>query len=130
MPARASSWDGSSYLESTLQDRFLPAPDYMETVQTSINAPMRSILVDWLIEVQQEKRLSQQVSSNPWISKLQYSVNEIQALFLSVNYIDRVLSGLNVHRTKLQLLGCEFEFVPFRANVMLQHHLPPRGKQI
>ncbi len=59
----------------------------MRTVQVEISYPMRAILIDWLVEVAEEYRLS------------------AQTLFLAVHYIDRLLSVVAVHRTKLQLVG-------------------------
>lgn len=67
--------------------KFLPADDYMTSMQTDINHTMRSILVDWLVEVGEEYKLSS------------------QTLFLTINYIDRLLSKVAVNRSKLQLLG-------------------------
>jgi len=55
--------------------------------QSDINANMRSILVDWLVEVSEEYKL------------------HTETLFLSINYIDRFLSRNNVQRGKLQLVG-------------------------
>ena len=63
-----------------------PSTCYMESVQTDINPMMRSILVDWLVEVAQEYRLTS------------------DTLFLSVAYIDRYLSQMDVRRNKLQLV--------------------------
>lgn len=67
--------------------KFLPRDDYMTTMQSDINHTMRSILVDWLVEVGEEYKLSS------------------QTLFLTINYIDRLLSKVSVNRSKLQLLG-------------------------
>lgn len=61
--------------------------NYMEAVQQDVNAHMRGILVDWLVEVAQEYKL----------------VSE--TLFLAVNYIDRFLSCEVAPRRKLQLVG-------------------------
>lgn len=52
-----------------------------------MNASMRGILVDWLIEVAEEYKLS------------------ADTLFLSVKYIDCCLSACAVARTQLQLVG-------------------------
>lgn len=60
---------------------------YMDKVQSDLTHAMRSILVDWLVEVATEYKL---------IS---------QTLFLSVNYIDRFLSHVQIDRSKLQLVG-------------------------
>lgn len=64
-----------------------PCTSYMESVQTDINPAMRSILVDWLVEVGIEYRLSS------------------DTLFMSVAFIDRFLSLRDVKRSKLQLVG-------------------------
>ena len=64
-----------------------PDPTYASTTQKDVNEVMRGILVDWLVEVAEEYKLS------------------ADTLYLSVGYIDRVLSVQPVARTKLQLLG-------------------------
>ncbi|XP_010500134.1 PREDICTED: cyclin-A1-1-like [Camelina sativa] len=64
-----------------------PAVDFMEKVQKDVNSSMRGILVDWLVEVSEEYRLVP------------------ETLYLTVNYIDRYLSGNVICRQKLQLLG-------------------------
>lgn len=69
------------------EKRFAVIADYMETVQRDITHHMRSILVDWLVEVGEEYKLSS------------------QTLFLAVNYIDRLLGIRAVNRHKLQLVG-------------------------
>ena len=55
--------------------------------QRDINATMRSILIDWLVEVAEEYRLVP------------------DTLYLAVNYIDRFLAHVPVNRSKLQLVG-------------------------
>ena len=75
-----------SHLLST-ERKHLPSPDYMDTIQNDINQNMRGILVDWLVEVAEEYKLS---SEN---------------LYLSTNYVDRFLSVMPVLRGKLQLVG-------------------------
>ncbi|XP_010416680.1 PREDICTED: cyclin-A1-2-like [Camelina sativa] len=64
-----------------------PALDYMERIQPNINASMRSILIDWLVEVAEEYRLSS------------------ETLYLAVNYVDRYLTGSVITKQNLQLLG-------------------------
>ena len=59
----------------------------METIQKDINPTMRGILVDWLVEVAEEYKLLS------------------DTLYLSANYIDRVLSSMSVVRSELQLVG-------------------------
>ena len=56
-------------------------------VQHDINPVMRGILVDWLVEVAEEYKLSQ------------------ENLYLSTNYVDRFLSVMPVLRGRLQLVG-------------------------
>ncbi|XP_042189987.1 cyclin-A1 [Callorhinchus milii] len=55
--------------------------------QPDITTGMRSILVDWLVEVSEE-----------------YSL-QTETLYLAVNYLDRFLSCMSVLRGKLQLVG-------------------------
>ncbi|UJR28114.1 hypothetical protein I4U23_009369 [Adineta vaga] len=55
--------------------------------QSDINSAMRTILVDWLIEVTDEYKLTD------------------DTLFLCIQYVDRFLSAVNVTKAKLQLLG-------------------------
>lgn len=64
----------------------LPNPHYMDN-QTEIQWSMRSILIDWLIQVHSRFTLLP------------------ETLFLSVNYIDRFLSCKVVSLGKLQLVG-------------------------
>lgn len=71
--------------ESETQKR--PSTDFMEKIQKDINASMRAILIDWLVEVSEEYRLVP------------------DTLYLTVNYIDRYLSGNAMNRQRLQLLG-------------------------
>lgn len=69
-----------------LQKKHRPKPHYMRR-QTDINYSMRTILVDWLVEVSEEYNL------------------DTETLYLSVSYIDRFLSHMSVVRNKLQLVG-------------------------
>ncbi|KAK7383193.1 hypothetical protein VNO78_28866 [Psophocarpus tetragonolobus] len=64
-----------------------PLPDYVQKVQKDINANMRGVLVDWLVEVAEEYKL---VSDT---------------LYFCISYIDRFLSVAAVSRQQLQLLG-------------------------
>ncbi|XP_043689779.1 cyclin-A1-4-like [Telopea speciosissima] len=64
-----------------------PSTNFMEEVQRDINASMRAIMIDWLVEVAEEYRLVP------------------DTLYLTVNYIDRYLSGNVMNRQRLQLLG-------------------------
>ncbi|CDP18418.1 unnamed protein product [Coffea canephora] len=64
-----------------------PSVDYMEKLQRDITQGMRGILIDWLVEVSEEYRLVP------------------DTLYLTVNLIDRFLSGNYIEKQKLQLLG-------------------------
>jgi len=64
-----------------------PSATYMAK-QVDINARMREILIDWLIEVHFKFKLC------------------TETLFLTINIIDRFLERRAVSRTKLQLVGC------------------------
>ncbi|KAK7410617.1 hypothetical protein VNO78_01553 [Psophocarpus tetragonolobus] len=64
-----------------------PSTDFMEKIQKDINPSMRAILIDWLVEVAEEYRLVP------------------DTLYLTINYIDRYLSGNVMNRQRLQLLG-------------------------
>lgn len=69
-----------------------PKPNYMRR-QSDINYSMRTILVDWLVEVSEEYHLN------------------TETLYLSVSYIDRFLSQMSVVRSKLQLVGTAAMFI-------------------
>ncbi|AQK80944.1 Cyclin-A1-1 [Zea mays] len=64
-----------------------PSTDFMETIQKDVNPSMRAILIDWLVKVAEEYRLAP------------------DTLYLIVNYIDCYLSGNEINRQRLQLLG-------------------------
>lgn len=63
-----------------------PIPDYIDS-QIEINAKMRAILVDWLVDVSEEYHMV------------------TDTLYYSVNFLDRVLSVQRVSRSQLQLVG-------------------------
>jgi G2/mitotic-specific cyclin 3/4 len=69
-----------------LEDRLLPNPHYMDN-QTEIQWSMRSVLIDWLVQVHNRFNLLP------------------ETLFLAVNLIDRFLSNKVVSLGKLQLVG-------------------------
>jgi cyclin A len=83
MPEYAA--DVHSYLKIA-ERKYRPKPNYMRK-QADINPSMRSVLIDWLVEVAQEYKLKE------------------QTLYLTINYIDRFLSFMSVQRSKLQLVG-------------------------
>ncbi|KAJ6438611.1 G2/mitotic-specific cyclin cdc13 [Purpureocillium lavendulum] len=69
-----------------LEVKLLPNPHYME-IQTEIQWSMRSVLMDWLVQVHNRFSLLP------------------ETLYLTVNYIDRFLSCKVVSIGKLQLVG-------------------------
>lgn len=69
-----------------------PKASYMNK-QMDITPNMRSILVDWLVEVCEEYKL------------------DAETLYLAVNYTDRFLSQMSVLRGKLQLVGTASMYV-------------------
>ncbi|KAK8642872.1 hypothetical protein V6N13_012199 [Hibiscus sabdariffa] len=83
-----------------------PSTDFMETIQKDINPSMRAILIDWLVEA----LVPSPSSIN--ISRIQFQMQVAEeyrlvpdTLHLTVNYIDRYLSGNTMNRQRLQLLG-------------------------
>ncbi|XP_050432110.1 G2/mitotic-specific cyclin-B [Adelges cooleyi] len=87
----------------TLEDKYMISPDYLAN-HKYITPSNRSVVVDWLVEVQQEFQLMQ------------------ESLYTAVGILDRYLQdNVNVPRNKLQLigatsllLGCKYEeiYVP------------------
>lgn len=69
-----------------LEVRLACKANYMKR-QPDITSAMRTILVDWLVEVSEEYQLHN------------------ETLFLAVSYVDRFLSSMSVQRTRLQLVG-------------------------
>jgi len=84
-----------------------PKPRYMSK-QTDINHRMRTILIDWLIEVTEEMRLNQ------------------ETLYITVSLIDRFLSKMSVLRAKLQLVGAAALLVAAKYEEIY----PPGAKDI
>ncbi|TGZ80579.1 A/B/D/E cyclin [Ascodesmis nigricans] len=76
----------------TLEIKLLPDGSYMDK-QSEIQWSMRSILMDWLVQVHQRFNLLP------------------ETLFLTQNYIDRFLSNKVVSLGKLQLVGATALFV-------------------
>ncbi|KAK9079810.1 hypothetical protein SSX86_001483 [Deinandra increscens subsp. villosa] len=64
-----------------------PSVNYMKTVQRDITQEMRGILIDWLVEVCEEYKLT------------------TETLYLTVTLIDQYLSKMYIEKQKLQLLG-------------------------
>lgn len=76
----------------TLEERMKPNPTYMDQ-QAEIQWSMRSVLMDWLVQVHNRFTLLP------------------ETLFLSVNYVDRFLSAKVVSLGKLQLVGATALFL-------------------
>ncbi|KAI9736184.1 MAG: hypothetical protein M1834_001069 [Cirrosporium novae-zelandiae] len=95
------SWDTSMVAEygdeifdymRTLEKKMLPNAHYMDN-QAEITWSMRSVLMDWLVQVHHRFNLLP------------------ETLFLCVNYIDRFLSCKIVSLGKLQLVGATAIFI-------------------
>ncbi|KAF2462131.1 cyclin-like protein [Lineolata rhizophorae] len=95
------AWDTSMVAEygeeifeymKRLEDKMKPNPYYMDN-QNEIQWSMRSVLMDWLVQVHGRFGLLP------------------ETLFLSVNYVDRFLSCKVVSLAKLQLVGATAIFV-------------------
>lgn len=80
-----------AYLKEAEQ-KHRPKAGYMRK-QPDITHSMRTILVDWLVEVCEEYRLQN------------------ETLCLAISYIDRFLSYMSVVRAKLQLVGTAAMFI-------------------
>ncbi|KAI7726631.1 hypothetical protein M8C21_014185 [Ambrosia artemisiifolia] len=80
--------DIHEYLSSMeMEVKRRPVADYIEKVQKDVTVNMRSVLIDWLVEVAEEYKLLP------------------DTLYLTVSYIDRYLSVNVLNRQRLQLLG-------------------------
>jgi cyclin B len=67
---------------------------------TKINANMRAILVDWLVEVQENFELYH------------------ETLYLAVKIVDHYLEKTNIERDQLQLLGATAVFLACKIEVL------------
>jgi cyclin B len=77
----------SNLMKSELTTNTISFGGYMGETQTDINERMRSILIDWLVEVHLKFKLFP------------------DTLYITVNIIDRYLSLKPVTRSNLQLVG-------------------------
>jgi len=85
-PSLCAEYVKDIYKYMHVLEKKLQPKDYMSR-QTNINKKMRSILVDWLIQVQSRFRLLQ------------------ETLYLTIYTIDRFLAKCDVSRSELQLVG-------------------------
>eukprot|EP00916_Digyalum_oweni_P006179 GHVL01010669.1.p1 GENE.GHVL01010669.1~~GHVL01010669.1.p1 ORF type:complete len:392 (+),score=51.00 GHVL01010669.1:152-1327(+) len=81
------------------ESKYMTTSEHLEA-QPDISSRMRSILVDWIVEVHQRFKLKQ------------------ETLYLAINYLDRFLAKKTISRSKLQLVGtsclwiaCKYEEV-------------------
>lgn len=70
-----------------VEEKYLPMASYMNE-QSDVTARMRSILIDWIVEVHQKFKM------------------QPQTLHICVNILDRYLERRAVKRDELQLIGC------------------------
>eukprot|EP00871_Galdieria_phlegrea_P000252 jgi/Galph1/1227/GphlegSOOS_G5952.1 len=110
----ACNLEGGEYQEDILQvlfeceKRYFPPDSYfhnINSVQKEISPDMRAILIDWLVEVADEYKLT------------------TETLHLACNYIDRVLSRWSVPKRNLQLLGIVCLFIASKYEEMYPPHL-------
>ncbi|KAK8792011.1 hypothetical protein WA158_005388 [Blastocystis sp. Blastoise] len=72
----------------SIEAEYLPRENYLKDIQPKLQPHMRSVLIDWIIEIINDFHIRN------------------ETLFLTVNYIDRFLSLKPINRNQLQLLGC------------------------
>ena len=79
----------------------------MERLQKDVNPSMRAILVDWLVEVNFPMifLFKYNLLTNYFIQVSEEYRLVPDTLYLAVNFIDRYLSGNEMNRQQLQLLG-------------------------
>jgi G2/mitotic-specific cyclin 3/4 len=79
------------YMRS-MEEQMKPKASYMDD-QTEITWPMRSLLLDWLVDIHDHFKLLP------------------ETLFLAANFLDRFLSCKNISIKKLQLVGATALFI-------------------
>lgn len=79
------------YMRS-MEEQMKPNASYMDD-QTEVTWPMRTLLVDWLVDIHEHFKLLP------------------ETLFLAVNFLDRFLSCRNISRSKMQLVGATALFI-------------------
>jgi len=92
-----------TYLRS-LEPSLKPRSNYM-TYQPDVTHTMRSIMVDWLVEVAVEYKL------NP------------TTLHLTISFIDRFMSVMAVERSKLQLVGAVAMYIAAKVEEIHPPHV-------
>ncbi|CAK0887073.1 unnamed protein product, partial [Prorocentrum cordatum] len=87
-----------------LLDWDLPSPTYMSDTQPNIDASMRCVLFDWLIDV----------FTNAFHTPAQDGSFDASEMFQTFSLVDRYLSRRAVTRAQLQLVGAACAFVSVR----------------
>ncbi|GER36269.1 cyclin A-like protein [Striga asiatica] len=88
-----------------MEARRRPLSNYLEKIQRDMNANMRGILVDWLVEVSEEYKL------------------QSDTLYSTVSYIDRFLSTNAISRQRLQLLGVSSMLIASKYEEISPRHV-------
>merc|ERR1712172_252197 len=83
-------------LDNMLKEEILSSEelqDYFETLQTEIKPRMRKIVTDWMLEVCEDSQCQPEV------------------FYLSINYLDRFLSKVNIQKNQFQLVASVCVFI-------------------
>lgn len=84
------------------RERMFPIGDYMER-QVCLSRWMRSLLVDWMVEVQESFELNH------------------ETLYLAVKLVDLYLTKVTVGKETLQLLGAASLFIASKYDVSMEY---------
>lgn len=83
------------------ENNYRPDAFYFQKTQNNINSLMRTILMDWMMEVCSEFTLKR------------------ETFHLSISYVDRYLSKVkNIERSKLQLIGLSSMYIAAKIEVI------------